>query len=264
MEVKGDRHPRGKAIAEIDFLSFFIMPKTQTQSMTKNIDPILPHTRAELYLLLAEGHHRGLNRSIAEVKADCFAPIPDDYISYKPVFSKGSKQGSVPYIAWTDALFILDYINPCYSYKITENQISDRAVVTAQLILHCKEGNITIEALGSQDLADVQFGGALMDASAQALRRCLATLGLGRYLYYESDRPSLSQKSEVRSQKEIEPKKVTEAQLKRLYALARNAEVSNDRAKEIIRSFGYESSKDILMKDYDTIIYQIDSLRVYS
>jgi hypothetical protein len=256
------------------------MPKTQTEPMTKNIDPILPHTRAELYQLLSQGLNRGICRSIAEVKADCLAPIPADYISYKPVFSKGSKQGTVPYLAWTDGLFILDYLNPCYSYKLTDNQISDRAVVTAQLILHCKERDIVIEALGSQDLADTQFGGALMDASAQALRRCLATLGLGRYLYYENDRPSQQMeksKSQIDSLKDesvgslgnpgsityqlLAEEKVTLAQLKRLYAIARNAEVSNDKAKEIIRTFGYQSSKDIRQKDYDSIILSIDRLR---
>lgn len=46
---------------------------------------------------------------------------------------------------------------------------------------------------------------------------------------------------------------ITEAQMKRMFSLASAAGMTATRAKEIVGSFGYESSKDILAKDYDAI-----------
>jgi hypothetical protein len=164
--------------------------------MIQDIDPILPKTRTELYHLLVAGRNRGLNRPLAEVKADLLRPIPSDYISQKPVFAKKNgtltKTNDVPYISWTDCLMILDYICPEYDYEITENQVSDRIVVKGRLTLHCRERDIVIEALGHDELSDISYGGAVCDASAMALRRCLASIGLGRYLYYPDARLKLS------------------------------------------------------------------------
>jgi hypothetical protein len=160
--------------------------------MIHGIDPILPKTRAELYRLLIAGRNRGVNHPIAAVKADLLRPIPTDYISYKPVFAKKNgtptKTNDVPYISWTDCLMILDYICPEYDYEISENQVSDRIVVKGRLTLHCQEKKIAIESLGHDELSDISYGGAVCDASAMALRRCLASIGLGRYLYQKSFR----------------------------------------------------------------------------
>lgn len=160
--------------------------------MIQGVEPILPPTRAELYRLLASGRNRGLNRPLAEVKADLLRPIPANYVSQKPVFAKKngslSKTSDVPYISWTDCLMILDYICPEYDYEITENQVGDRIVVKGRLTLHCRERDISMEALGHDELSDVSYGGAVCDASAMALRRCLASLGLARYLYYPDAR----------------------------------------------------------------------------
>lgn len=144
--------------------------------MELNLKPTLPTTKAELYQLLVNGENRR-SRSLAEVKGDLLRPRPADYISCQPTFSKGKKQDDVPYISWTDCLFILDYICPNYTYTLEENQIGNQCVVKGQLTLHCKDGNYTVSALGAEDLEETSFGGAVMDASAQAMRRCLASLG---------------------------------------------------------------------------------------
>ncbi len=157
--------------------------------MINGVEPILPSTKAELYQLLVNGKNLG-SRSLAEVKGDLLRPLPADYISWKPTFSQGQKQKDVPYIAWTDCLFILDYICPNYTYQLSENQIGNQCVVKGILTLHCFDGDYTVEALGAEDLEDTSFGGAVMDASAQSMRRCLATIGCGRYLYYLECRPN--------------------------------------------------------------------------
>jgi hypothetical protein len=161
--------------------------------MIQGVESILPATKAELYQSLVAGRNRGLNRPLAEVKADLLRPIPLDYISQKPIFERRngsfSKTDAVPYISWTDCLMILDYICPEYDYEVFESQVSDRVVVKGRLTLHCQERDLTVEALGHDDISDISYGGAICDASAMALRRCLASIGLGRYLYYPDSRP---------------------------------------------------------------------------
>ncbi len=166
--------------------------------MINGVKPTLPPTKAELYQLLVNGENLG-SRSLAEVKGDLLRPLPEDYISWKPTFSKGKKQDDVPYISWTDCLFILDYICPNYTYTLEENQIGNQCVVKGKLTLHCKDGDYTVEALGAEDLEKTSFGGAVMDASAQATRRCLAVLGGGRYLYYQECRPNKPSRPSVTS-----------------------------------------------------------------
>lgn len=163
--------------------------------MIDGIDPILPATKAELYQLLVDGQNRGVKRPYNEVKSDLLRPLPPDYIKFKPVFERDKqthqvkKTDEVPYIAWTDCLLILDYLCPLYNYEESENLLGDRVVVKARLTLHCQEGDVVAEGLGNEELGDTLFGGAIYDASAAAKRRCLATLGLGRYLYNGEDRP---------------------------------------------------------------------------
>ncbi len=166
--------------------------------MINGVKPTLPPTKAELYQLLVNGKNLG-SRSLSEVKGDLLRPLPEDYISWKPTFSQGQKQKDVPYIAWTDCLFILDYICPNYTYLLESNQIGNQCVVKGKLTLHCIDGDLTVEALGAEDLDDVNFGGAVMDASAQSMRRCLATIGCGRYLYYQECRPNKPSRPSVTS-----------------------------------------------------------------
>ena len=53
------------------------------------------------------------------------------------------------------------------------------------------------------------------------------------------------------------PPKITSKQLKRLFAIASKEGVTNEHAKSIIQSYGFESSKDIFVDDYDKIIEEI-------
>ena len=59
----------------------------------------------------------------------------------------------------------------------------ERVVVKVALTLLCAEGRITRSSLGSDDLADENFGGPLPDAESQAFRRAAVRFGCGLYLY---------------------------------------------------------------------------------
>lgn len=53
-------------------------------------------------------------------------------------------------------------------------------------------------------------------------------------------------------------KKITEAQSKRLFAIGKGKDTNS--IKAILSNYGYSSSKDILIKDYDKICKEIESL----
>jgi len=160
-----------------------IQPKLMNQPQLQvvppqKIEPILPPNRSELRRLLVSGQHRGWRRPLVEITSDLSRPLPDDFISW---FQK--KSNWIPYLSWTDANLILDYCAPGWSCDVTENQIGDRVVVKVSLTLLCAEGRVTRSSLGSDDLADENFGGPLPDAESQAFRRASARYGLFLYAY---------------------------------------------------------------------------------
>jgi len=53
---------------------------------------------------------------------------------------------------------------------------------------------------------------------------------------------------------------ISDAQQKRLFAISKETGCSNEQSKEILKSFGYESSKEIQKKDYDLICNRIKNL----
>ncbi len=158
LQLKTETNSNQKLLDNIDSI-------VGEKTVINGVEPILPPTKAELYQLLVNGENLG-SRSLAEVKGDLLRPLPEDYISWKPTFSKGKKQDDVPYISWTDCLFILDYICPNYTYTLEENQIGNQCIVKGCLTLHCFDCDYTVEALGAEDLEKTSFGGAVMDACA--------------------------------------------------------------------------------------------------
>ena len=58
-------------------------------------------------------------------------------------------------------------------------------------------------------------------------------------------------------------KKVDSSQLKKLYETAEDLGLSNSEAKAIIQNYGYESSLDILLDDYQAIIEEIKTAKIY-
>lgn len=128
--------------------------------------------------------------TIIDTRARLSEVVDDSFISHKPVFSRGSKSHHVPYIAWFDVFTLLDYLAPIYSFECNENQVGELFVVKATLTVICTDSELKASALGSESLSSVDFGGCMAEASAQAVRRAGATIGLGRYLY-NSDKPSI-------------------------------------------------------------------------
>lgn len=150
-------------------------------SVAQRVEPILPANRSELRRLLVQGQNRGWKRPLSKIQADLCRPLPEEFISW---FQK--KNNWIPYLSWTDCNLILDYVTPGWSCDVSESQIGDRVVVKCSITLLCAEGRITRSSLGSDDLADENFGGPLPDAESQAFRRAAVRFSLGLYLYDKS------------------------------------------------------------------------------
>lgn len=157
------------------------LPQLEALPSLPKIESVLPATRSALRRAIATGQNRGWARPLAEIQADLCRPLPDDYISW---FNK--KGVWIPYLTWTDANLILDYVAPGWQCDISENQVGDRVVVKCSLTLLCAEGQISRCSLGSDGLDDDAYGGPLPDSESQAFRRAAVRFGLGIYLYDRS------------------------------------------------------------------------------
>jgi hypothetical protein len=145
----------------------------------------IPNDKKEVFSALSKGE--ALSLPLAEILTILNRKLPDTWISFKPVFTKGQKSNSVPYINWTDITLILDYVtnfNWIADYDVS--QIGDYVTFTCRLSITGNDGATkSVVSVGNEPLSSGDnFGGPICDAQAMSLRRAAATLGLGRYLYY--------------------------------------------------------------------------------
>ncbi len=55
------------------------------------------------------------------------------------------------------------------------------------------------------------------------------------------------------------PELISDAQRKRLFGISKSSGLSNEQMKSLIKGYGYESSNDILKKDYETICKEVEA-----
>ena len=76
---------------------------------------------------------------------------------------------------------------------------------------------------------------------------------------FTQDLEDMDIKSEPKKKEDkTKDKLISEAQAKRLYAIGMQRSVSQEDAKKIIAKYGYASSKEILTKDYEKIVEEIE------
>ena len=101
--------------------------------------------------------------------------------------------------------------------------------------------------------------------STATLKGCHEVQNLGavqtylkRYLYINAFEISEHDTLDSTTMKKTDDK-INEAQLKRFHALAKG---KIEKAKEICTKYGYDSSKDILKKDYEKICKEVEQLEI--
>jgi hypothetical protein len=113
-------------------------------------------------------------------------------------------------------------------------------------------------------------------ATSDALRKCASLLGVGEELYMNGHKaPKQEQTASHQQSQPVAPPKpaapaqpasngparkqdpesaITEPQIKRLWAIARGAGYSDEEIKGCVLKAGYQSSKEIKVKDYDMLV----------
>lgn len=118
---------------------------------------------------------------------DSFNQPFTDYISKKPVFSKGKKSGDVSFIPWPNLCEILDQLAPGWEWEIKScDYHGDRTIVIGRLTINGSDGSLSREATGNEDSQCDGYGDPSSNAEAMAMRRCCAKFGVGRYLWFKN------------------------------------------------------------------------------
>ncbi len=112
-----------------------------------------------------------------------------EYLKEKPIYSKGSKSGSVSYVPWYNLCEILDNLAPNWEWEITADYHGDRTVVIGKLTIHGSDRSISRSATGNENSDCSDFGDPCSNAEAMAMRRAAAKFGVGRYLWATKGKP---------------------------------------------------------------------------
>ena len=191
-----------------------------------------------------------LRRPLAEILQDLEQPIPSEMLEQKPTYHRESKTGEVSYVPWYNCIQLLMRYCPGYDFEIRTQSFGERIIVEGRLTIRAKEGDFVYESLGVAHSEDRNYEEAVYEAEESALRRCMAKLGCGLELWDKQETSALPPPTH-------EVRKVSQAQLSRLYAIVNELGLSKEEAKAIIHSQGYASSKDIIFEDYERVIQEI-------
>lgn len=110
-----------------------------------------------------------------------------------PASMLGTKDRSITYLPWHNAVKILDKYCPGWTWEIATIQTTgDRLFLTGRLTLTVAEGRVYRESTGTETLkltkrtgevVEHPYGDPSSNAESMAFRRACAKFGLGLYLY---------------------------------------------------------------------------------
>jgi hypothetical protein len=128
-------------------------------------------------------------RSIKAIIADLSKPVNQQRLKVRTEERRNKKTGQVTkielsYIPWYQAVRYLDNYAPGWRYEIRSvNQIGDKLVMVARIVIPCAEGEVWREASALEPIEGNGFGDAATNAESAALRRAAAKFGLCLSLY---------------------------------------------------------------------------------
>ena len=202
-------------------------------------------------------------RPIVEILTDFKKPVDPSLISTRPSFEKGERGKDIQYIHWYDLVAVLEEICPGWEWEIRTQFIPDRVIVEGRLTINAKEGKFIREATGDEPLETKAYGGPVSAAEASALRRCMAKFSYGLELW-RKDKGKVEVGSKKRFVEQLSDKPITDKQLKYLWAVAKNDSGLADKDIDlIIARYGYQSTKDISQKHFDSILEEVKQAAKY-
>lgn len=225
-----------------------------------------------------------INRPIADILADFAKPIPPEKLSQKDSYrrdkatGKPIPSGKITFIHWYDLIETLLWVAPGYGWQVRTRTDSGREIVEGKLTIRAAEGDYIFEAVGVEDSDSNSFGDPLYSAEASALRRAMAKAGYGLELWRKDKRAisSAPEKAIVNSQQlksvnqpiktpqDLNQKTITQKQVSLLYAIAKKESgLAEEDLKLIIKAWGYESTKNIAIANFDSILTAVKNAAKY-
>lgn len=132
-----------------------------------------------------------MKRTLEQILTDFEKPIESQFISKKPVFTKGKKSGEVGFVAWPTMCRLLNLHTAGYwEWKVRTQFMGDRTVIEGSLTIHGTDGSLTRESTGNESSDIDGYGDPSSNAEAMALRRCCAKFGLGLNLWEKVKSPT--------------------------------------------------------------------------
>ncbi len=211
--------------------------------------------------------------SLAQIIEALSRPLPTG------LTEKLKDKGNADYLPWYRANKILDKYAPGWEWEVqSTNFTEDRIFITGCLIIPTKHGLVKRCATGTEELKrtvwdkkanqyvakEIAYGDPSSNAESMAFRRCAARFGLALYLYDKSTRDDYAKNyQQAQPTTKVEPsnnKKCSDSEIKRLFAIANERGIPEQRIKEIASRYGYKSRKDILAKDYQAILSELEKL----
>ena len=152
-----------------------------------------------------------------------------EYIEQKPVYSKGSKSGTVDYIPWFSLCDILDNLAPGWEWELTCDYHGDRTVIVGKLTIHGSDRSISRSATGNEDSNCGSFGDPCSNAEAMAFRRACAKFGIARYLWAKDEKPKSNSPKQLSPAKN-EPRQLSPGTITREEWLAKQKSIAGNPA----------------------------------
>lgn len=182
------------------------------------------------------------------------------------VTKKTEKKNNLTYLSWAWAWAEVKKIHPDANYIVYENSegwnyFTDKKTcwVKTGVIIN---GIEHIEYLPVMDFRNksIPFESVtsfdINKAIQRSLTKAVARHGLGLYIYAGEDLPENTSINGNGNHGAIinADSTISTAQLEKLNVAAKNAKLSKQNAYDIISMFGYENSKDIKVRDFETIL----------
>jgi hypothetical protein len=145
-----------------------------------------------------------------------------------------------------------DYKNGMFYYEVIAKAYDQNGRVVRTGVGCCNTNESSFGSANSYNSAN----NALKKAKKRAVVDLALTLGSlsGAFTQDIEDDNNEKRASQLLSDNDF----ITPKQVKRIFAIASNNEITTDKAKALLMEWGFESTKSITQKDYDTICEKLE------
>ena len=145
-----------------------------------------------------------------------------------------------------------DYKNGLFYYEVKATAYDQEGRVVRTGVGCCNTSESGFGSAGSFNSAN----SALKKAKKRAVVDLALTLGSLSNCFTQDLEDENNEQKASQLLKDSDP--ITAKQVKRIFAIASNNEITTDKAKSLLAEWGFASTKDITQKDYDSVCEKLE------